>query len=53
MDYGEFSEGDGTPKCHFYGDALEIVQALNKAEGDCWTTYGQIVNDANDEIDKH
>lgn len=35
----------------FEGDTLEIVQALNK-EGNCWTTYGQIVNDAKDEIDK-
>jgi hypothetical protein len=36
----------------FERNALEIVQALNK-EGNCWTTYGQIVNDAKDEVDKH
>jgi hypothetical protein len=26
------------------GDALEVVDAISK-EGNCWTVYGQIVND--------
>ncbi|XP_059450890.1 uncharacterized protein LOC132181669 [Corylus avellana] len=36
----------------FEGDAMEIVRALNN-EGNCWTTYGQIVNAAKAEIVQH
>jgi ribonuclease HI len=31
------------------GDALEVVDAINK-EGNCWTVYGQIVNDIKEDL---
>jgi hypothetical protein len=31
------------------GDALEVVQAINR-EGNCWTVYGQIVNDIQEDL---
>jgi ribonuclease HI len=31
------------------GDALEVVEAITK-EGNCWTVYGQVVNDIKEEL---
>jgi hypothetical protein len=31
------------------GDALEVVDAISK-EGNCWTVYGQIVNDIKEDL---
>jgi hypothetical protein len=31
------------------GDTVEFVQAINR-EGNCWTIYGQIVNDIKDKM---
>ncbi|XP_059461945.1 uncharacterized protein LOC132190935 [Corylus avellana] len=48
----DYAQRMGYQNVVFEGDALEIVRALNKEE-DCWTTYGQIVNTAKEEIVKH
>jgi ribonuclease HI len=45
----ELAKRLGLQRVIFEGDALEIIQALTR-DGDCWASYGQILNEIKSEL---